>query len=63
MDGYNRTTIVDDKVYWPNGLTLDLPTKRLYFIDSHMDYIEFCYYNGTERHQVMANDQVRLEYI
>ena len=52
MDGTNRTSIITSKIYWPNGLTLDLPNKRVYFADSKVDYIDFCNYDGTGRHQV-----------
>ena len=52
MDGNNRTVIVRKKIYWPNGLAIDLPTKRIYFADSKLDYIDFCNYDGTGRQQV-----------
>ncbi|XP_069108702.1 low-density lipoprotein receptor-related protein 2-like isoform X5 [Argopecten irradians] len=56
MDGHNRTSIVTKKVYWPNGLSLDYPNKRLYFADARLDYIEYCNYDGSGRRQVFAND-------
>ncbi|XP_041779439.1 low-density lipoprotein receptor-related protein 2 [Anopheles merus] len=54
MDGTMRETIVSTKIYWPNGLTLDVATQRVYFADSKLDFIDFCYYNGTGRQQVLA---------
>jgi low density lipoprotein-related protein 2 len=54
MDGTMRKTIINTKIYWPNGLTLDIPTQRIYFADSKLDFIDFCYYNGTGRQQVLA---------
>ena len=27
MDGENRRIVTDENIVWPNGLTLDLPTK------------------------------------
>ncbi|XP_059178824.1 low-density lipoprotein receptor-related protein 2-like isoform X2 [Physella acuta] len=56
LDGSGRTTLVTEKLYWPNALTIDYPNKRLYFADARMDFIEFCNYDGTGRHQVFAND-------
>jgi low density lipoprotein-related protein 2 len=56
MDGFNRTAIVTTKLYWPNGLAIDLNKQRLYFVDAHLDYIESCDYNGQRRTQVLAND-------
>ena len=52
LDGSNRTTIITAKIYWPNGLTLDIPNQRVYFADSKLDYIDFCNYDGTGRQQV-----------
>ena len=58
MDGSNRTTIITAKIYWPNGLTLDIPNQRIYFADSKLDYIDFCNYDGTGRQQVRADGSV-----
>ena len=40
MTGENRTVIVDTKIRWPNGLSLDFKTNRLYWCDSYYDTIE-----------------------
>ncbi|CAB3367800.1 Hypothetical predicted protein [Cloeon dipterum] len=60
MDGSNRSTIINTKIYWPNGLTLDIATKRVYFADSKLDFIDFCYYNGSGRQQVLAGSHYLL---
>lgn len=60
MDGTNRSTIISTKIYWPNGLTLDTANKRVYFADSKLDYIDFCYYNGTGRQQVISGSHYLL---
>ncbi|XP_075155675.1 low-density lipoprotein receptor-related protein megalin [Haematobia irritans] len=60
MDGTMRETIINTKIYWPNGLTLDTATKRVYFADSKLDFIDFCYYNGTGRQQVLAGSHYLL---
>ena len=52
MDGTQRSVIISTKIYWPNGLALDLPNKRIYFADSKLDFIDFCNYDGTGRQQV-----------
>ena len=39
-------------------MNLDLPTKRIYFADGRLDYIEFCNYDGSGRQQLIANDHV-----
>ena len=60
MDGSNRQPIISTKIYWPNGLALDIPTKRVYFADSKLDFIDFCNYDGTGRQQVIANNHYLL---
>lgn len=60
MDGTNRSVIINTKIYWPNGLTLDIATQRVYFADSKLDFIDFCYYNGTGRQQVLAGSHYLL---
>ena len=39
MDGSNRTTIMRDRILWPNGLSLDLDENKLYFCDAFFDTI------------------------
>ncbi|XP_035827354.1 low-density lipoprotein receptor-related protein 2 [Aplysia californica] len=56
LDGTGRVVLVSEKLFWPNALTIDYPNKRLYFADARMDFIEFCNYDGSGRHQVFAND-------
>ena len=60
MDGSDRRTIVSTKIYWPNGLTIDMPTRRLYFADSKLDYIDHCDYDGGNRRQVLAHNHYLL---
>ncbi|KAI5717758.1 hypothetical protein M8J77_010754 [Diaphorina citri] len=60
MDGSNRSTIISTKIYWPNGLTLDIATRRVYFADSKLDFIDFCNYDGTGRQQVVAGSHYLL---
>ena len=60
MDGSLRQTIISTKIYWPNGLALDIPTKRVYFADSKLDFIDFCNYDGSGRQQVIAKNHYLL---
>lgn len=58
MDGKLRTVIINNKLYWPNGLTIDYPNNLLYFADAYLDFIDYCDYNGNNRKQVLASDLV-----
>jgi low density lipoprotein-related protein 2 len=60
MDGTMRTVIVQEKIYWPCGLSIDYPNRLIYFMDAYLDYIEFCDYDGQNRRQVIASDLVSL---
>ncbi len=53
-------TIIESKISWPNGLAIDMPTKRIYFADSKLDYIDFCDYRGNNRQQILANSHYLL---
>lgn len=60
MDGQLRSVIVSNKLYWPNGLTIDYPNNLLYFADAYLDFIDYCDYDGNNRKQVIASDLVRF---
>ena len=40
MDGSNMKTIIDTGIFWPNGLTIDYNTNRLWWLDAHIDQLE-----------------------
>ena len=49
MDGSNRKDLVTTKLGWPGGITRDLVSKRVYWVDSRFDYIETVTYDGLKR--------------
>lgn len=55
MDGTNRSVIVQQRITWPNGLTLDFINDRIYWADAREDYIEFASLDGTSRHTGQAS--------
>ena len=58
QDGSNRTTILSDKLYWPNGLAIDIYTQRLYVMDAKLDFIDSCDYDGSNRIRLLENHDV-----
>ena len=54
MDGRNRTVIVNVKLGWPNGLTLDYVDRVVYWADARLDYIGAIHYNGSSRRTVVS---------
>ncbi|XP_076645245.1 low-density lipoprotein receptor isoform X4 [Halictus rubicundus] len=53
MDGSHRTVIVDNDVTWPNGLTLDLVGKKVYWVDAKLYIIGSCNYDGSGKRTVL----------
>ena len=60
MDGANfrRIILYEQKLVWPNALTIDYFSDKLYFADAHLDYIEYCDFEGHNRHQVLHGASV-----
>ncbi|XP_070514346.1 very low-density lipoprotein receptor isoform X1 [Cardiocondyla obscurior] len=57
MDGTHRSVIVDSDVKWPNGLTLDLIGKRVYWVDAKLNIIGSCNYDGTGRRTILYSPE------
>lgn len=60
MDGSNFTRILtwEDDIAWPNALTIDYFTDRIYWADAHLDYIAFADLEGRHRHIVLSGAKV-----
>jgi len=58
MDGSGRMTVISSGLYWPNGLSIDYATKRLYFADAKLDFIEYCNYDGSGRKRIGNSENV-----
>ncbi|XP_015585106.1 very low-density lipoprotein receptor isoform X2 [Cephus cinctus] len=53
MDGTHRSVIVGTEVKWPNGLTLDLIGKKVYWVDGKLNIIASCNYDGSGRRTIL----------
>lgn len=40
MDGRNISAIITTKLEWPNALTIDYTTNKIFFADSHLNFLE-----------------------
>lgn len=49
LDGSQQKTLLDYKISRPKEITLDIVTKRIYFLDRSYNYIQQCDYNGNNR--------------
>merc|ERR1712106_830793 len=58
MDGSNFTRIVStvngDKLAWPNAITVDYFTDKIWWADAHLDYIAYSDFDGKNKKFVLA---------
>ena len=52
MDGSNRTIIIRQDIHWPNGLTIDYSTGKIYWTDAKLFYIAKANYDGSNRQRI-----------
>ena len=55
MDGSARQAIVTGNLGWPNGLTIDQTTNRLFWADAYLDKIEMSDLTGGNRQLIMSS--------
>ena len=55
MDGSARRTIVSENLGWPNGLTIDKFSNRLFWADAKLDTIEVSDLHGRNRQLIMPS--------
>lgn len=58
MDGTRATSIVSEAAYKASGVTVDVISKRVFWCDSLLDYIETVDYDGKHRVLVVRGQQV-----
>jgi len=57
LDGSHRIILVQTSVTWPNGLTIDYLSRKIYWADAKLDKIEVMNLDGSNR-RVVLNDNV-----
>uniref|UniRef100_A0A452S896 LDL receptor related protein 4 n=1 Tax=Ursus americanus TaxID=9643 RepID=A0A452S896_URSAM len=55
LDGSERKVLINTDLGWPNGLTLDYDTRRIYWVDAHLDRIESADLNGKLRQALVSH--------
>uniref|UniRef100_A0A2K5PYN1 Low density lipoprotein receptor n=1 Tax=Cebus imitator TaxID=2715852 RepID=A0A2K5PYN1_CEBIM len=61
LNGVDVYSLVTDNIQWPNGITLDLPRGRLYWVDSKLHSISSIDVNGGNRKTILE-DEDRLAH-
>jgi low density lipoprotein receptor-related protein 5/6 len=54
-DVETRGVIISSNIFWPNGLTLDYATDRLYWADGKIAYIHSSNLDGSDRREVVRS--------
>jgi len=60
MDG-NKTTqedLITTNVKWPNGISLDLVQKKMYWTEAKLDRIETANLDGSDRKTLKTGDLI-----
>lgn len=57
MDGTHRKTIVTSNIQWPNGLTIDYETNRLFWVDAKLHIIGSSDFDGMDRRVILSDQQ------
>ncbi|XP_075594191.1 low-density lipoprotein receptor isoform X2 [Balearica regulorum gibbericeps] len=58
LNGVDQFPLVTEGVEWPNGITLDLPSQRLYWVDSRLHTLSSVDVDGGRRRTILADPQV-----
>lgn len=63
MDGSlsTRKIIINELVFWPNSISLDVIEKKLYWVDAHFHILEVCDYDGKNR-TILVKQELSYPY-
>ncbi|KAL3854931.1 hypothetical protein ACJMK2_014166, partial [Sinanodonta woodiana] len=56
MDGSSKSVIIQDEIAWPNALTIDYVTEKIFWADAYYDYMAMADLDGSNRHVIMRTD-------
>ena len=54
MDGSDRREMVTESIFWPNGLTIDYTTDRIFWTDAKHHVIESAHLDGSDRKKMIS---------
>ena len=62
LDGSHPIKLVHTDIVWPNGLTLDFQARRVYWVDSKLDKMEYVGFDGDGRRILIQNRPLYMEH-
>ncbi|XP_076732264.1 low-density lipoprotein receptor-related protein 8, partial [Maylandia zebra] len=60
MNGVDRQILVSEHIEWPNGITLDLSNRRLYWVDSKLHLLSSVDFNGDNRKVLLSSISISI---
>ncbi|ERE74788.1 low-density lipoprotein receptor precursor [Cricetulus griseus] len=57
LNGVDIYSLVTEDIQWPNGITLDIPSGRLYWVDSKLHSISSIDVNGGNRKTILEDEK------
>lgn len=63
MDGSDKFSLFNEKLFYPKDLTLDVAMKRIYFLDNSLEFIQESDYNGKNRKFLKKLPPMKLQRI
>ncbi|XP_033636922.1 low-density lipoprotein receptor-related protein 2-like isoform X4 [Asterias rubens] len=61
LDGSRPTKLVHTNLGWVNGLTLDFQARRVYWVDSRLDTVEYVGFYGDGR-RILIQDSLQVQH-
>ena len=61
MDGTRRRVLVDTHTHQVSGVTVDIPGKRVYWVDPKVDRVETVDYDGNDR-RIVATGMIQVPH-
>ncbi|XP_030638418.1 low-density lipoprotein receptor [Chanos chanos] len=58
LNGAGRQALVSDNILWPNGITLDMVSQRLYWVDSKLHTLSSIHVDGRDRHTLIVSEHM-----
>lgn len=58
LDGSGRKVLVNEDIIWPNGIAIDYPNSRIYWVDTKKQTVETSDMEGQDRHVVRQFDSM-----
>ena len=65
LNGKERRVLVDRKIVYPYGVTIDYATEHVYWVETYLDFVERVNYDGSNRQTIrkglpVSNDKAYL---